>query len=649
MAVSSEYHVNITISTKDQSSQATKKAVGSWTELKSALSLAQGAFSTIIQVAQKAYAVISEGAAFDRAKTAINNLAMSYGESGTAIVKAIQEASNYTIDQMTAMSAANKAMLLGVAQSPEEFERLARYATQLGRAMGKDAASSIDDFVVAAGRQSKMIADNLGLMVGAEDAYKRYAEANNISVDAMDDAAKKRAFLTEMLRQAEEKTNRLGDVTLDSAAKLEQAGSAWSDMRSNTTSLATAWAEATGTLDRWRNSLGAWAGIFQIVTDLIKGNTNATQQAITGYNGYRAVIEDTVQVVPKLTFETRQYLDTLAETETIDDASWAITNFAEANKKAMAEAAQAAKEYNLAVGEFALKAGMQWKSYWDSVDQQAEDFDVRREQLEQQHQEKLEELQKRGQSKAIKVDEEAELQKLAVLQERLEIAFQQQAEFTDKTHESTKMAKDLQIRTLQGQIADQQSLLEDYYAGRLRTTGENVNALIAEENRRHEEAVAGLQEEIDKEKELQKQQLGTLMLDTFETWAEIEDIPAGAMLNMRTAIAKEYGLISEEEATLIELSIQSWTNWKNSAYENTEAVISQLNKTITSVHLLQQALAGLGPAMSGGYYPESATGFMPGVPATTSNTTYNFNQTVNTQATTANVIRDWDTAKALVP
>jgi hypothetical protein len=140
------------------------------------------------------------------------------------------------------------------------------------------------------------------------------------------------------------------------------------------------------------------------------------------------------------------------------------------------------------------------------------------------------------------------------------------------------------------------------------------------------------------------------MLDTFETWAEIEDIPAGAMLNMRTAIAQEYGLISEDEAQLIALSMQSWTAWKDSAYENTEIVISQLARTIDSVHLLQSALAGLpGGGIGGEIVPQGMTGFYPGVPTQSTSNSYVFNQTVNTAATSHNVARDWETAQALMP
>ena len=118
---------------------------------------------------------------------------------------------------------------------------------------------------------------------------------------------------------------------------------------------------------------------------------------------------------------------------------------------------------------------------------------------------------------------------------------------------------------------------------------------------------------------------------------------------MRTAIAKEYGLISEEEAQLVGLSIQSWTGWKDKMYENTEATISQLAKTVESVHILKRALASLPGGGVGEIVPDNMRGFYSGTGESNSTTNYNFNQTVNTQASSHNVVSDWETARNLVP
>jgi len=210
--------------------------------LKKAAAFAMTAF-VALKGAQGAVDFVRFGANVGRQAGALDNLARSAGTSGAAIVAAMQGASDFTIDRMTAMEAANKAMLLGVAQSPEEFARLAKVAVTLGRAMGQDAAKSIDDFVVAAGRQSKMIADNLGLMVGAEDANKRYAEKLGITAGALTDTQKKQAFLNEMLRQGEIKMLALGDATGDTATKVEQVDAALKDLK---TSAAESTAEILG-------------------------------------------------------------------------------------------------------------------------------------------------------------------------------------------------------------------------------------------------------------------------------------------------------------------------------------------------------------------------------------------------------------------
>jgi hypothetical protein len=168
------------------------------------------------------------GATADRQATALDNLATSAGTSGDAITGAIREASDFTIDRMDAMAAANRAMVMDVAQSPAEFERLTRVAVALGRAMGQDATKSIDDFVTASARQSQMIADNLGLTVTVGQATERYAAQLGIAADELTDAQKKQAFLNMMLEEGEKKMAELGKTTLDTAGKVEQASATWS-------------------------------------------------------------------------------------------------------------------------------------------------------------------------------------------------------------------------------------------------------------------------------------------------------------------------------------------------------------------------------------------------------------------------------------
>lgn len=172
---------------------------------------------------------LQAGMAAERLGTATDNMAASFGASGEAITDSIQRASQYTINQMDAMGAANQAMLLGVAKSPAEFDKLTRIAVSLGRAMGQDATKSIGDMTIGLGRQSKLILDNLGLMVDAEKANEKYAASVGKSADELTDAEKKQAFINEALAQGEAKVAALGNSGLDSAGKVEQLTARWQD------------------------------------------------------------------------------------------------------------------------------------------------------------------------------------------------------------------------------------------------------------------------------------------------------------------------------------------------------------------------------------------------------------------------------------
>jgi predicted phage gp36 major capsid-like protein len=61
------------------------------------------------------------------------------------------------------------------------------------------------------GRQSRLILDNLGIMVDAEETNKRDAASIRKTADELTDAEKKIAFTEEALRQLEAK---VGDTTL---------------------------------------------------------------------------------------------------------------------------------------------------------------------------------------------------------------------------------------------------------------------------------------------------------------------------------------------------------------------------------------------------------------------------------------------------
>ena len=244
----SRYNVNIVISSKDQSSGPARKATAGMLDLKKAAAAAAMAYGAL-RTAQKAVDFVKTGAEIQRQAAALDNLARAAGTSADAIVGSIRAASQYTIDSMTAMSVANRALVMGVAQTPQEFEKLTETAVSLGRAMGMDATQSIDKFVLAIGRQSRLIADDFGIIMNAEQAYEDYAASINTTADALTNEQKRLAFGAQMMEQASEKVAILGGVTMDAAGKFESISASIEESKNALALFAIAAVETGGTLD----------------------------------------------------------------------------------------------------------------------------------------------------------------------------------------------------------------------------------------------------------------------------------------------------------------------------------------------------------------------------------------------------------------
>ena len=102
-----------------------------------------------------------------------DNLRISAGLSSDTLQK-LEEATNNTVDRMELMRQANNAMLLGVARSSDELAEMFDSAQRLARALGKDATFGIESFVTGLGRQSRLMLDNIGIVVRVDDAYEKY-------------------------------------------------------------------------------------------------------------------------------------------------------------------------------------------------------------------------------------------------------------------------------------------------------------------------------------------------------------------------------------------------------------------------------------------------------------------------------------------
>lgn len=188
------------------------------------LALGAQAASATVELAKLGSASIAMKASFEQ---------MAGGaENAASILDALTTASRGTISQYDLMLTANRSMLLGVADSAEEFSQLMQIATVRGRAMGLSTTQAFNDIVTGLGRESKLILDNLGIIIDLEKAHEDYATSIGKTAAQLTDAERKQALINQVIASS---ADLLKDANSNAKALAgegyAQLATAWTDFR----------------------------------------------------------------------------------------------------------------------------------------------------------------------------------------------------------------------------------------------------------------------------------------------------------------------------------------------------------------------------------------------------------------------------------
>lgn len=159
----------------------------------------------------QAFDVVKLSGQFDQAKAAFQALAASYNTSGEQVLSALKKASAGTVSNFTLMQKAGTAMMMGI--DPTKLNKLMEIARATSKMTGQEVSQAFSDIALAVGRQSKMILDNLGIIVSLEKAYDDYAKQINKAKNQLTDADKKQAFLNATIKEGDALIDRLGKQT----------------------------------------------------------------------------------------------------------------------------------------------------------------------------------------------------------------------------------------------------------------------------------------------------------------------------------------------------------------------------------------------------------------------------------------------------
>lgn len=148
------------------------------------------------------------GSQLEKQAASFGNLAVAAGSNSRKMLDDLKAVSRGLISESELIGSAGKAMLMGIA--PTEITRLMEIAAATSRMTGQTMTEAFADITMGVARQSKMILDNLGIIVDVDKAYADYAKTLGKAADAMTDTEKRAAFMAAVMKSGEDMIKRLG-------------------------------------------------------------------------------------------------------------------------------------------------------------------------------------------------------------------------------------------------------------------------------------------------------------------------------------------------------------------------------------------------------------------------------------------------------
>lgn len=170
-----------------------------------------------VQAGKAGFELAQAGARTKDVETAFRNL----GGTSEQFNQAIRNLGGAVSDNFLRQQF-NLAKTLGI--SSDQFSQLTRVAKAASVALGKSVPEALEDITIAVARQSKLVLDNLGLIVDIEDANKKYAASIGKTASKLTEAEKQQAFFNATMEAAKPLLEKIPlDAHADKYARLTAA------------------------------------------------------------------------------------------------------------------------------------------------------------------------------------------------------------------------------------------------------------------------------------------------------------------------------------------------------------------------------------------------------------------------------------------
>lgn len=156
------------------------------------------------------------------------NLAL--GDSANLMLNDMRKASHGLVSDLELVNNANRALALGI--SKNKIPALLEAATARAKIFGRTATEAFADISIGIGRQSRLILDNLGIILDLDQTYRDYAYTIGKTVDQLTEFEKKLALTNAILKESETLVKAQIFLAETHADKLERLGATYDNVKS---------------------------------------------------------------------------------------------------------------------------------------------------------------------------------------------------------------------------------------------------------------------------------------------------------------------------------------------------------------------------------------------------------------------------------
>ncbi len=184
--------------------------------------LAKTATEAVQKINRTLGELTSMAAETESLQLSFQTLSQEAGTTADKLLSELKRTSKGTISDLELMKNANTAFILLGKDVAREFPKLMEIARAASLATGQSLEFMFQSIVTGIGRQSRMILDNLGIIVKIEDANKAYADQLGVTSESLTDVQKRTAFFNATMKAGQSIISRVGERTLTSKEMFEK-------------------------------------------------------------------------------------------------------------------------------------------------------------------------------------------------------------------------------------------------------------------------------------------------------------------------------------------------------------------------------------------------------------------------------------------